>query len=102
MYWADKEIPANEIHTVDTIPYYQPRRWYDNEGYGVHATAYGLLTYMLRNMRVDSEPIMKWLQTMRNTNAGQASTQVSAEQTMRNTNAGQASTQVSAEQIMRN
>ena len=77
MYWADKEIPANEIHTVDTIPYYQPRRWYDNEGYGVHATAYGLLTYMLRNMRVDSEPIMKWLQTMRNTIGGFAGTRVS-------------------------
>ena len=76
IYGADKEIPANDIRVVDTIPYYQPRRWYDNEAYGVEATAYAMLTYLRRNMISDTIPIMKWLQTMRNTYAGQASTQV--------------------------
>jgi hypothetical protein len=77
VYWANKVIPPNDIKTVDTIPYYQPRRWYDNEAYGVEATAYAMLTYLRRNLISDSQPIMKRLQTMRNTYAAQASTQVS-------------------------
>ncbi|ELT94901.1 hypothetical protein CAPTEDRAFT_205407 [Capitella teleta] len=75
VYWANKVIPPNDIKTVDTIPYYQPRRWYDNEAYGVEATAYAMLTYLRKNMISDTQPIMKWLQTMRNTYAAQASTQ---------------------------
>ena len=78
VYWADKLIPDNEIKWVDgTQPYHQPRRWYDNEGYGVEATSYALLLHLRRNMREASKPIMLWLQAMRNTYSGQASTHVS-------------------------
>nr|UCK81479.1 macroglobulin-complement related protein-like 1 [Arenicola marina] len=75
VYWADKDIPPNEVRMIDTIPYYQPRRWYDNEGYGVEATGYALMTYLIQNRMTEAMPIVKWLQTMRNTFAGQASTQ---------------------------
>ncbi len=76
MYWADKDIPPNDIRFIDTIPYYQPRRLYGNEAYGVEATAYALMTYVVENRRMESMPVVKWLETMRNSFAGQASTQV--------------------------
>ncbi len=75
MYWANKAVPANEIIFTDTQPYHQPRRIYDNEAYAVEATAYAMMTYLRRNV-TQATPIMQWLQTMRNTYAGQSSTQV--------------------------
>lgn len=76
VYWANKPIPDNEVKMIDTIPYYQPRRWYDNEAYAVEATSYALLTYLRKLYWKECSPIMKWLQTMRNSYYGQASTQV--------------------------
>lgn len=76
MYWSKKEIPANDIRFIDTLPYHQPRRWYDTEGYAVEASSYALLTYLRSRNATEGQPIMKWLQEMRNTFAGQASTQV--------------------------
>lgn len=76
VYWANKPIPDNEVKMIDTIPYYQPRRWYDNEAYAVEATSYALLTYLRRTNWKECSPIMKWLQTMRNSYYAQASTQV--------------------------
>ena len=32
VYWAAKRIPPNKVNFVDTLPYYQPRELYDNEG----------------------------------------------------------------------
>lgn len=75
VYWANKPIPDNEVKMIDTIPYYQPRRWYDNEAYAVEATSYALLTYLRRTNWKECSPIMKWLQTMRNSYYAQASTQ---------------------------
>ena len=75
VYWANKPIPANEVKMIDTIPYYQPRRIYDNEAYAVEASSYALMTYLLRQQWSTAGPIMKWLQTMRNSFYGQASTQ---------------------------
>ena len=42
----------------------------------VHVLAYALLVYIRNNWFVKSVPIMKWLQTMRNTDGGFGSTQV--------------------------
>ena len=61
---------------IDNYPYHQPRVWYDNEASGVQGTGYALLTYMNRFLLRDSFSIMTWLQTMRNTLAGFASSQV--------------------------
>ena len=49
---------------------------YGNEGYAVHATSYALLTYIRNNDLRGAMPIIKWLHSMRNTNDGQASSQV--------------------------
>ena len=76
VYWANKPVPPNDVRMIDTIPYYQPRRLWDNEGHAVEGTAYALMTYLRRNLLTDATPIMRWLQTMRNTFYAQASTQV--------------------------
>jgi len=75
VYWANKKIPANDVNMVDTLPYYQPRKWYDNEGEGVEATSYALMVYLRQKNHTMASPIMQWLQSMRNTYSGQASTQ---------------------------
>jgi len=76
IYWAQKDIPPNEIRYEDTFTFYQPRKWFDNEGYAVEATSYALMTYLLNQPNTtEIRPIMEWLQAMRNSFAGQASTQ---------------------------
>lgn len=75
LYWADKEVPPNDVRSIDTYPYYQPRKYYDNEAYAVEATAYGMLAHMRYRYMEDAKHMMKWLQSMRNTFAAQASTQ---------------------------
>lgn len=65
--WWSKPIPTN-----DKNPWYHslPR------SIDVEMTSYGLLTYLNRNLVVDSIPIMKWLVKQRNAEGGFASTQV--------------------------
>lgn len=41
----------------------------------MESTGYALLTYLQRNLLMQSMPIMKWLNTMRNNFGGMASTQ---------------------------
>lgn len=75
-YWADKKIPNNEIRFEDNLPVHQPRKWYDNEAYGVASTGYAMLALLQTSKGFDeSFPTMMWLQSMRNSFAGHSSTE---------------------------
>ena len=76
IYWSLQEIPKNPIEIVNTIMYQMPRQDQPHESAAVHGTAYGLMVYLLNNRYEESIPIMKWLQTQRNTDGGFAGPQV--------------------------
>ena len=76
-YWSRDEIPRNPTRIDENIPYLFPREVWPHEGSAVQATGYGLMVYLINNRLADSVPIMKWLQTMRNSIGGFASTRVS-------------------------
>lgn len=69
-------MPPNPIRVVDTIPHNQPRKLYSHEAKSVEGTAYALMVYLHMNRISEALPIMKWLQTMRNSVGGFASTRV--------------------------
>ena len=73
-----KDIPPNPSRIVNTVPFNQPRLIYAQEAYAVEATSYALLVYLRMNRLNDAEPIMGWLQTMRNSIGGFGSTRDSA------------------------
>ena len=77
-YWSREPIPANPTAITNTVPYIFPRQLYPHEGAAVQATSYALLVYTINDLTEDAEPVMKWLQTMRNTIGGFAGTRVSA------------------------
>ena len=76
-YWSQRPVPRNPQITVQTVPYIGPRELYPHEGAAVAATSYALLVYTEADRITDAIPIMKWLQTMRNTIGGFAGTRVS-------------------------
>ena len=76
MYWSNKPIPENPHRTINTVPYNKPRLIYSHEASAVEATAYALMAYLRLNRVAQSLPIMKWLQTMRNSIGGFGSTRV--------------------------
>ncbi|CAH1779511.1 unnamed protein product [Owenia fusiformis] len=74
-YWASVEIPMNPTKIINTVPFHLPRKEYANEAHAVAATSYALLVYMRNNRMREATPIVKWLQTMRNSIGGFAATQ---------------------------
>ena len=77
VYWANKPIPQNPTKNVVNVPFMWPRIIYPNEAYAVQSTSYALMVYLNNNYLSDSVPIMKWLQTMRNSIGGFGGTRVS-------------------------
>ena len=77
-YWAMNDIPPNPSRIVNTVPFNQPRLIFPQEAYAVEATSYALLVYLRMNRLRDAEPIMNWLQTMRNSIGGFGSTRDSS------------------------
>ena len=77
VYWSYIPIPENPIKILNGIYYLLPRDAHPDEGRAIQATAYGLLVYLRNNKFEESIPIMKFLQTQRNTDSGFASTQAS-------------------------
>ncbi|CAH1797576.1 unnamed protein product [Owenia fusiformis] len=75
IYWANKPVPKNPSKIVNTVPIMESRQEYDNEAYAVEATAYAMMTYLLNNRYRECIPMMRWMQTLRNTIGGMASTQ---------------------------
>lgn len=58
--------------------YLKPRQELLNDAYAVQTTAYALLSYIKQNEPdIRTNSLMRWLNTMRNTIGGFASTQVS-------------------------
>jgi hypothetical protein len=77
VYWSERPIPPNPIRIIDTVPYNLPRALYPQEAKAVEATSYALMVYLHLNRVSESLPIMKWLQTMRNSVGGFSGTRVS-------------------------
>ncbi|ELT87097.1 hypothetical protein CAPTEDRAFT_227765 [Capitella teleta] len=74
VYWSNVAIPENPVRVVDTRPYLMPRELYEHEAGAVEATSYALMVYLHMNRVSEALPIMKWLQTMRNSVGGFGST----------------------------
>ena len=76
VYWSPSPISEIRRETFNNVPFLHPRQDQTNDSVAVQATAYALLAYLRNNWYHDAIPIMKWLQTMRNTDGGFSSTQV--------------------------
>ncbi|XP_074646935.1 CD109 antigen-like [Tubulanus polymorphus] len=74
-YWADDYISGLDIVNLDTLPHVQPKNHYPNEGIAVQATSYALMVLLNNNKRDRAYESMTWLQSMRNSIGGFASTQ---------------------------
>ena len=77
LYFADQRVFENPSEFLTTIRYLKSRQELLNDAYAVQTTAYALLSY-IRQEKQDSNTtsMMEWLNTMRNTDGGFASTQV--------------------------
>ena len=76
IYWSAEPIPPNSVNISNGHYYLYPRQGQPHEARAIQASAYGLMVYLLNNKYQESIPIMKFLQTQRNTDGGFASTQV--------------------------
>jgi CD109 antigen len=74
IYWSNWEIPMMHTYWPSKNPRHSWKPESNYEGYAVSATAYALLTYILRAETQGKYEIMTWLQTQRNHVAGMAST----------------------------
>ncbi|KAI0207911.1 Complement C3 [Lamellibrachia satsuma] len=76
VYWSDQPVETNPTRIINTIPYRLPRDsppLYQSKA--VEGTAYALMVYLHNNYQTEAMPIMKWLQTQRNFEAGFDGTQ---------------------------
>jgi hypothetical protein len=77
VYFADQQVYENPSTFLQNIRYLQPRQELMNDAYAVHTTAYAMLSYIRQHeQNVNTTSMMQWLNTMRNTIGGFASTQV--------------------------
>ncbi|XP_071092281.1 CD109 antigen-like [Haliotis cracherodii] len=75
-YFADDEVPPNPSEIVNTVRFLKPRQELRNDAYAVQSTAYALMAYINNNgIKFERDSMMRWLQTMRNSIGGFASTQ---------------------------
>ncbi|KAL8613871.1 hypothetical protein ACOMHN_032861 [Nucella lapillus] len=76
LYFADQRVYENPSEFLTNIRYLKPRQELLNDAYAVQSTAYALLAYIKqRNQDTNTTSMMEWLNTMRNTIGGFASTQ---------------------------
>ena len=68
-WWSDESEPLSDLSNKQSDNFFLPR---SND---VEATAYGLLTLVLRNDITTAMPVMKWLISKQNSNGGFSSTQ---------------------------
>jgi CD109 antigen len=73
IYWSNWEMPKMRIYWPSKNPRQNWKPWSNHEGYAVAATAYALLTHIIRADNYNKYEIMTWLQTQRNHIAGMAS-----------------------------
>jgi CD109 antigen len=74
LYWSNWEIPKMKIYWPSKNPRQNWKPESNHEGHAVSATAYALLTHILRAEQTNKYEIMTWLQTQRNHVAGMSST----------------------------
>ncbi|XP_076469788.1 CD109 antigen-like [Babylonia areolata] len=76
LYFADQKVPENPSETLTNERFLYPRQELMNDGYAVQSTAYALLALIKNNgNKVHRDSLMRWLNTMRNSIGGFASTQ---------------------------
>ena len=79
-YFADDIVYSNPDGFTDgTLRYLKPRQELMNDAYSVQSTAYAILAHVAANKkeRDEREMAVGWMNLMRNSVAGFASTQVS-------------------------
>ncbi|XP_076470049.1 CD109 antigen-like [Babylonia areolata] len=76
LYFADQKVYENPSEFQTNIRYLKPRQELLNDAYAVQSTAYALLSYVKQKVQdSNTTSLMRWLNTMRNTIGGFASTQ---------------------------
>ncbi|ESO98375.1 hypothetical protein LOTGIDRAFT_231429 [Lottia gigantea] len=76
IYFADQKIQKNPTTIINTVRFLLPRQELMNEGYAVQSTAYALMAHIKHStVKYERDGMMRWLQTMRNSIGGFASTQ---------------------------
>lgn len=75
MYWSPEPIVSSEILYQNQRPFILPRLPGKYDAVAVEATAYALLVYVRYN-GILQDRIVRWLNTMRNTDHGFISSQV--------------------------
>ncbi|RUS72984.1 hypothetical protein EGW08_019249, partial [Elysia chlorotica] len=77
IYFADKRVYSNPSDFLNTVRYLKPRQELMNDAYSVQATAYALMAHIQSNqgLKYQREMMMAWLNEMRNSIGGFASTQ---------------------------
>jgi CD109 antigen len=74
IYWSNWEIPRMKIYWPSKNPRQNWKPESNHEGHAVAATAYALLTHIIRAEQYNKYEIMTWLQTQRNYLGGMTST----------------------------
>jgi hypothetical protein len=78
LYFADQKVPENPSDILNNVRYLHPRQELMNDAYATQSTAYALMALINNNQPKDfRDSLMAWLNTMRNSIGGFASTQVS-------------------------
>ncbi|CAG5133426.1 unnamed protein product, partial [Candidula unifasciata] len=77
VYFADKKVYENPYDFLNNVRYLKARQELMNDGYAVQTTAYAFMAHMNNNkaLKYEMQMMMSWLNTMRNTIGGFASTQ---------------------------
>lgn len=77
-YWGREKVPLPPFKMENQKPFLLPRLPYKYDASNIEATAYALLVYVARQELLETESIMKWLNSQRLTDGGWASTQDTA------------------------
>ncbi|KAK7114537.1 CD109 antigen-like [Littorina saxatilis] len=76
LYFADRKVPENPSEILNNVRFLHPRQELMNDGYATQATAYALLAQINNGEpKTYRDLLMEWLNSMRNTIGGFASTQ---------------------------
>ncbi|GFO11263.1 Cd109 antigen-like isoform x3 [Plakobranchus ocellatus] len=77
VYFADKKVYQNPSDFLNTVRYIKPRQELMNDAYAVQTTAYAMMAHIETNQgfKYEREMMMSWINEMRNSIGGFASTQ---------------------------
>ncbi|XP_014293821.1 CD109 antigen [Halyomorpha halys] len=76
-YWGKEKVPLPPFKMENQKPFLLPRLPYKYDASNIETTSYALLVYVARQ-EIETESIMKWLNSQRLTDGGWASTQDTA------------------------